>query len=309
MWLLTSSNIPNVWGNTFGLTRALLATSTLLTLLFNNTDILFTPGVGLTKCPSCVGITKLSLYCIFIEHLEAVRVVSILVLIITILGWRPAITGIFHWWVCFSLNTTSLIIDGGDQVAAVLSLLILPICLTDFRVSHWDPVDVDYKLNNNFFFQIRCFIAYISYIIIRYQVALIYFESVISKFKVTEWLDGTVTYYWFLNPYMGVDSFLKDIFLYLFTNSYVVTATTWGSLFLEFFLFTGLFLERKYRVPLYLLGLFFHALIAVLFGLIPFFFSMAACLTIYLYPIGSNLPMKIYSKIKNECHRLYGDRH
>jgi antimicrobial peptide system SdpB family protein len=202
------------------------------------------------------------------------------------------ITGFFHWWVCFSLNTTSLVIDGGDQVAAVLSLLMLPICLTDRRRFHWE--ENRNSDSENYSRELSCFISFTSYVVIRYQVALIYFESVISKFKVPEWIDGTATYYWFLNPYMGVSESFQNVFLYFLSNPYIVCFTTWGALFLEFFLFAGLFLDKKYRPILFLIGIFFHAMIAIFFGLIPFFFSMAACLTIYLVPINISITSNIY---------------
>jgi antimicrobial peptide system SdpB family protein len=272
----------SVHTNVYGFARTLLALSTLLTLLFNNTSILFAEGVGVNP-PLCMGLSKLSIYCFLNTNLELARFFSIIILIIIASGWRPMITGIFHWWITFSLNSTALILEGGDQVAAVFTLLLLPICLTDTRKWHWNSVPVakaDSIIND-----LSQFLGHSAYHVIRLQAAFIYFQAAIEKFKVDEWINGTALYYWFLNPYMGANDTMRFFVTPLFDNAILTPLATWGVLLFELLLFLGLVMQKKYRSILLVLGILFHLSIAIIHGLFPFFCSMSAVLILYLRPI------------------------
>src|SRR6185436_6116694 len=102
---------------------------------------------------------------------------------------------------------------------------------------------------------------------------------------VEEWLDGTAVYYWFLNPYMGANDFLKVIITPFVTNEFTTPFITWGTLAFELSLFLGLVMAPKHRLILLRWAILFHFLIAVIHGLIPFFLAMTASLIIYLRPL------------------------
>ncbi|PZG39838.1 hypothetical protein C1I98_23110 [Spongiactinospora gelatinilytica] len=90
----------------------------------------------------CTGVTdRIGLFCLVpptTGALTAAKPAAAVVLVWVAGGWRPRLSAIPHWWVCFSFSTSSNIIDGGDQVAAITSLLLIPICLTDGRRWHWN---------------------------------------------------------------------------------------------------------------------------------------------------------------------------
>ncbi len=280
----------NPWTNVYGIARSLLASSTLLTLIFNDSEILFAPSFGIQP-PICLGFSRISLFCIATVEIELVRMVMIIVLLIIVSGWRPRITGIFHWYITFSISSTSLIIDGGDQVASVITLLLIPICLTDGRVWHWDN-SCEKNFGISFTQDFRFWIANLFVFLIRLQVALIYFFAGIEKLKVEEWLNGTAVYYWFMDPYMGSSGFLKNLLTQILKFDFVSIAFTWGTLVLEITLFLGLVMNSDQRRCLLYIGLIFHFLISIIHGLIPFFFSMSAALILYLYPLDMSFHFK-----------------
>lgn len=293
----------NLWNNSYGLARTLLALSTLTTLLFNHTNILFSEGVGITP-PLCYGITKISLYCIFNTQLEVGRWISIALLLVVASGWRPRITGVLHWWVAFSLNSSALILEGGDQVASNLTLLLIPITLLDPRKWHWKNHVIDMK-NITWKKDLSIWCAASTYFIIRLQVALIYFNAAVEKFKVDEWLNGTALYYWFLNPYMGANEAMTFLLKPLITHHLITPLLTWGTLLFELMLFLGIALPARYRIMLLKSGILFHLIIAFVHGLFPFFFSMTAALILFLKPLNTSFNLSRYQALTRFVGNLF----
>lgn len=279
---LINFRVPELHTNAYGFARSLLALSTLLTLLFNDTNILFAESVELTP-PTCQGLSQISIFCLLKPNLEVARWISIFILLIIISGWRPKLTSIFHWWIAFSLNSTALILDGGDQVATVLTLLLLPLALTDSRKWVWSinkkPID------NHFTTETSSFISFAGLLLIKVQVAVIYFDASIEKFKVDEWLNGTALYYWFTNTYMGATESIKYILNPFITNYITTPILTWSVLLFEMILFLAVVMETKYRKKIMIVGILFHFVIALIHGLFPFFLSMAGALILYLWPL------------------------
>lgn len=228
--LFTKATV-NTSTNVFGLVRSLLAFGTLLTLVFNPTDVLFANTVGFNG-PVCVGPTKLSLYCIFNENLETARYLSIVILLVTISGWRPRFTGLFHWWATFSLNSSASILEGGDQVCTVLTFMLIPLCFADSRKWHWDTA-VAPSYQTNMIRELSLFFSSTTYIIIKLQVFYIYFNAAVGKFNSPEWMNGTAVYYFFLNPYMGGPDFLLPFLRLMVTNSFTTPLLTWCTVLFE----------------------------------------------------------------------------
>lgn len=268
-----------VWTNVYGLARTVLAMGTLLTLLLNNTDILFKEGVGAISRVYCGSYSQFGLYCLVPEdRLELARWLAILILAIAASGWRPMITALPHFFVSFSLHASSPMVDGGEQVTTVLTLLLLPIALTDARRWHWISED---KPSNRLTGSVFKLIALSSLAAIRLQVAVIYLQAAVAKFKVAEWVDGTAMYYWLNSPYVGLPSFLRPLFEPLLTSG-VVALMTWSALALELSLGSALLMDNRYKKWLFSIGLFFHVAIAVLMGISSFSIAMTAALILYL---------------------------
>jgi antimicrobial peptide system SdpB family protein len=270
------------WSNVYGLGRSLLALGTLLTLLFNPSNVLYQPGPGagmLAHAPA--PLLRIGIFALLSNHLELARWLSIFFLALAAGGWRPRLTAPLHWWVTFSHATISPTLDGGDHVAAVLTLLLLPIALTDPRTWHWSaPVTAQ----SGFWGELRQEIAASTAFVIRLQIAGIYFHAAMAKFSVPQWADGTAVYYWTTSPIIGAPSAVQSLLHPILSNAYLLSLTTWGVLALEVALFTGLVANRQVRAVLLPLGLCLHAAIIVLHGLVSFFFAMAGALVLFLRP-------------------------
>ncbi|WP_020602882.1 sporulation-delaying protein SdpB family protein [Spirosoma spitsbergense] len=278
---LTTLLSRNPWTNVYGVVRSLLAFGTFCTLLLNDTGTLFRPAAGMTECVSCIGPSQYSLFC-WLGDLEVARWVCIGILILVIIGVYPRLTALLHFYVSFSLMSTAILVDGGDQVTLVLSFLLLPLALTDPRTWHWSATPIVESTSVGF--QLRKLIALTSYTLLRLQVALIYFEACVGKFKVPEWADGTAIYYWFSNPMFGLSPEMHSFLLPILANRWCIVLLTWGALILEGSLFLGLTLEVKYQKYLLIAGLGFHFMIILVHGLPTFFMAMAAGLIIFLRP-------------------------
>jgi antimicrobial peptide system SdpB family protein len=264
---VVAAGVP--WTNVYGLARTLLALSIFLTLVVNPSSSLFLPR------DSCSGPATMSIVCVFSSHLEVARWIAVLILLIVASGWRPRITGVFHWWIAFSLRVSMPNHDGGDLVTAVLCLLLVPITLTDGRRWHWQEAPDVSSMSARL-------VALSTFVVLRLQIAVIYFISCVSKFTTAEWLDGTALYYWINHPRIGVPHWEWMILKPLLTNVYILSAATWGTLLFELLLFMALVMPQKSRDKLLPLGIGFHIGIGVCFGLITFSISMAAALILYL---------------------------
>jgi antimicrobial peptide system SdpB family protein len=271
------------WSNVYGLARSSLALGTLLTLLFNDPDLLFRPLTE--EVVGLYGRTGLAKYTLFLmvssEHLQLARWLAIAVLLVVVSGWRPRLTGIAHWWISFSVAMAVANLDGGDQIAAVLSLLLIPVTLTDSRKWHWSRAAHDASVPASI---VAAETAWSTLLVIRLQVAMVYFHAGTAKMGVGEWADGTALYYWFSHPVYGLSTWLEPVIMPLLAVPFAVTWLTWGVIIFELALFLGLALDKQHRHVLLKLGLLFHFGILVVHGLVSFFFSMAAALILFLRP-------------------------
>ena len=271
------------WTNVYGVARSLLAIGTAATLLFNDSTILFRPASGITQTINCANLSRVGVFCLLPAHLEVARWAAVLILLVVASGWRPRITGLLHWWVAYSLQTSALVLDGGDQVTAVLTLLLLPVTLTDSRRWHWTtpPARVDAPLTLKSTLSRLC--ALFALVVIRIQVSGIYLHAAVSKMSINEWIDGTVLYYWFTDPLVGLPSWLSPLLLPVATSP-LVALLTWSALLVELLLFMGLVMPKKAWSALLVAGIAFHGGIALAMGLISFGTAMTAALILYLRP-------------------------
>ncbi len=279
----------NPWTNVYGLARSIIAIGTLLTFLANDVHSLFIPLVGVPTPPVCNGIASFSFFCLFPDgYLILSKWIAIIILAIVASGWRPRITGILHWWISFSFIVSATLIDGGDQIAAVITLLLIPITLTDDRKWHW--ADRNTKTKGKFIYTegIKKIIAYVFRILLRIQVALIYLQAFTAKLDVVEWVNGTSLYYWLNDPMFGPPDFIYQLLEPFLLSSTLLPLMTWGVLLIELLLFAALFMPRKWWTPMLKIGLLFHFMIVILFGLVSFFCTMAGGLILYLYPLTKN---------------------
>jgi antimicrobial peptide system SdpB family protein len=274
-------NIDALCTNVYGWGRTLLALGNIITLSLTDAITLFRPLHKTIFDGSSVPTFKVNLFSLLSGHLEIARWLAVGVLLVVASGWRPRVTGVLHAWVASSFAAACIVLDGGDQVAAVLSLLLVPVTLCDGRRWHWDPSPTSTASPTRE--HLRTVILKSTCLMIRLQVAFIYFHAAVEKFKVTEWSDGTALYYWLTNPTVGLPDWLGWL-RGAFSYEIVVVVATWGTILLETALFMALVAGRTYKRILLPIAVMFHVAIIFSFGLVSFFFSMAGALVLFLRP-------------------------
>jgi len=261
------------WTSHIGLARSLLAAGTLLTLLFNPLDFLvYVPPVN------HVNSLNINLFFLLADNLAVAKIISIIILLFVISGYFPFVTGVLHWFVTYSFFKSCNIIDGGDQVSAILTLLLIPITLTDKRKNHWK--ENVYEADT-----LKALISKTAFTLIKIQVCAIYLHAFVGKIPVDEWLNGTAAYYWLTHEYFGVNEVLRPVYNFFLTNAFFVTLVTWGTLIFEFALSSAIFVDnKKIKLVLFILGFLFHFFILITHGLVTFFLAMTSALILYVLP-------------------------
>ncbi len=266
----------NYWSQNFGLARTFLALCTLATLCSNPIETLFTEDTS-----NFYG-TEFNLFYIF-NDIGLSRLLACIVLIIIASGYFPRWTAIPHFWISSSFSSVSIAIEGGDQIVTIICLLILPVALFDKRRNHF--IEREQKKS----FYVQC-IGFTMFFLIAIQVSFLYFQAGIGKLKVTEWANGTASYYWLNDHVFGANETILSNIGFILKSAFLVTLMTWGSIAIELFLGLNIFFSsRTVRMVAFATGIVFHLIIALNFGLISFLFAMVASLLLYLIPFGNIL--------------------
>lgn len=273
----------NILLNSYNICRTSIALGTLFTILFNSNYILF----GNIQSTVDYEYYKYTLFFLFKDHLIFAKYLSIIILLVTAIGFYPRITGILHFYVTYSLLVSCDVIDGGDHLASNLTLLLAPITIFDNNKNHWTNINQINIMQNEF----TIFIKKIFFLLILVQVSAVYLHAFVGKLFVEEWINGTASYYWFNHKYFGINNFFRPIFIFLFSNVFVCSFVTWGVLLLEFILSAFLIVRRddNRRYWMYFIAVTFHFSILIVHGLFSFFFTMFGALTIYLIPENVNI--------------------
>jgi antimicrobial peptide system SdpB family protein len=283
--------------NIIGFSRTLIATGMLLTLIFNNIHSLLTPGYLQTlDLPSLKF--RVNFFLLFHSaHIVDMQVVAIIILVIIISGYFMQITALFHFWIAASFYMLKPLNIGGDSINLLLTLLLIPVCLFDERKNHWSYNSTNKKLNRT--------IQNIFLVIIKLQVAYIYFDAFFRKLQVREWRDGTMIYYWFAHNFFGLNPAYIKYTYPLLTSIPVLLILAWGSMLLEALIATGLFLPDRYKMLLLKYAIIFHIGIMLIHGFSSFFFAMSGGLFLYLYPAKERFALSYFIKSnRNLYHNI-----
>lgn len=289
--ILNKAYTHNPWTNVYGLSRTSLALSLLVTLIFTGHKYLFPTNNHILLRQPTFDFERISIFSMLSENIHLACIISIIILLITITGYLPQITGILHWYITYSYMTSSIIIEGGDQISAILTFLLIPVTLTDNRINHWHNQRKSNRQKTKMF-------IWSIYFIISIQISVIYFHAAIAKLYSKEWLNGTATYYWFTHNIFGVSEYLKNLIQPLLANTFIIVSLTWGTIIFEVVLFGWLFMKRNvWNWKLLLLfGVLFHISIAFMHGLVSFMFTMAGSLILYFIPKNKDLKLKIWKQ-------------
>ena len=283
-------NSSSPYTNVIGIARSLLAIGTLLTLLTNDVAIFMpvrTDGVFINPLlQSPTAINQFNFFLLFgISNVFIAKWLAILVLLVVISGYYPQVTSLLHWWINVSFIYFSTVVDGGDHIAAIITLLLIPLCLSDPRRNHWFRQSNSRKSPLNI-------IGISSILLIRIQVAVVYLHAATGKFINNEWIDGTATYYWFNHSILGMSPLVSYFLNPILSSGFGVTLITYAVLVLELTLFAAIGMSAQRRKWVFPFAIAFHGGIILVHGIFSFFFSMAACLVLYLIDSRKDIAFK-----------------
>lgn len=272
---------PYYWTWPISVLRATLASTLLLTLLVTPQESLFQPLYGEGDKPNCAAYRAIpNLFCLA-PSIAAGQVLGIIILVVVVAGFIPQVTALAHYWVTYSFMDGAAVVDGGDQLATVLTLLVIPIALTDRRLNMWTrrqpPVNgLFVAIAGAFIIGIKC------------QMSILYLQASIAKLAEAEWLIGNNLYYTSIGQF-GFPATLNNLVKPLMHNELFVAFSTWSVIALELLLGMSCFIKTKYRPWLFFGAVVLHGMIALLIGLWSFSLNMIAADFILLVPLASQL--------------------
>jgi hypothetical protein len=130
--------MPQPWRPQLAVARSLLYLQAGLSLVIAPSWAIFTASAGDDRQVHCDGLAGITMLCSIsgvppniVTHIAGV------LLIVFATGILPALTALPATWILVSVSLSGTIIDGGDQLAAILGLFLLPISLLDWRFSTW----------------------------------------------------------------------------------------------------------------------------------------------------------------------------
>ena len=284
--LVSKISVTNFHTNTLGLARTVCAFGLLLTLLTNSYSVFFPQinNIYISPIFHLQGFWNDINYFILIgfDNEFVSKFIASAILVLVIYGWRPRITCILHWWVTYSFFTSSVAVDGGDHLGAILTLLLIPICLIDTRKNHWNEKTIGSFTNKK---KVVNIISFFNILIIQIQAAAIYLHAAIGKLLVDDWVSGTAIYYWVNHSFFSMPSYLRTPMTWFLDKPFIIVVSTWGVIILELVLFSAIFMDNRKKRRLFKAGIIFHIAIIIVHGIFSFFFSVCALLILYLLPL------------------------
>ena len=275
---------PFTW--VYGSARTILAIGTLITLSFSSVHVLFDYAI-FHEVNAKLPFSFFNFFMLFgWDNLMLAKLLAILILLVAASGFYPRFTGILQWWISFSFFYSSSLVEGGDQINAIICLLLVPVTLLDHRKWHWTAGE---------FSTDKKFLGNLMFILVSIQMAMVYLNAVTDKLyaETEEWKLGNAVYYYLKDSYFSYSDWMDPFMANLLANPLVVSSLTWGTMFLELILFGVLFANTKIKYASFPLAVLFHLGIAVFLGLISFFMAMLGGLVIYLVPKDLPFPESI----------------
>ena len=197
------------------------------------------------------------------------RIVAVCILLAVALGFHPRWTCIPHWYIAFSLNTSIIVRDGGEAVAEIATMLLIPICLGDKRRWQWGralaPMAAKWRGS-----------AYAAHLALRLQALIIYADAALSKFASPGWRHGTAIAYVLDDPEFGAPPKVFRMIEPVIGVSWVVMALTWSVLAMEMGIAISAVGTRHMRYRALAMAIALHAAIILVMGLTSFGLVMIA---------------------------------
>ncbi|WEH16216.1 sporulation-delaying protein SdpB family protein [Streptomyces sp. VNUA24] len=282
------------WTNVYGLARTLVALGTAGTLAASSAETLFRPVATIGDYPGCASTTAASLFCLAPDdytQLTWLKWACVAALLIVASGWRPRLTALPHAYVNYSVFSGIAIVDGGDQIALILSVLFVLPALGDKRRWHWEQPS-EQPLETRASQQVLAIIGTSGLIMLRVQMVIVYLQAVVAKLPHPEWQDGTAMWYWGSNFDFGPAPWLDTLVAPVINSALGVALMTWLPLVIEGSLVISLLLPQRLRWWAMGAGLLFHLSIALMMGLWSFALAMSGGILVLCLPLGSTIQFR-----------------
>lgn len=261
--------------NPLGVARGVLALGSLSTLLLTDQRALFLTFLPNAAPARCVGIGQFGLFCVS-DAATGGRLlgtlVAVLILLAVVSGYGPRVLAIPHFYVAWSISQNVVLVEGGDQVNAAMTMLLIPWL---FAL----PRGNAYAANTSYLRVLReNAFAYGAAELIRAQLALVYAIAAIAKLAVPQWSDGTAFWYWLQVPTFGLPPDMFAAIAPMLQHPIVMVPATYAVLAFELSLVGAIWTRGRLSRRLLDAGIGFHAAIAVVLGLWSFGITMAGAL-------------------------------
>lgn len=263
-------------GVTLAVGRSLLAVAGFVTIAFTPDWMLFADTQHVPTGVRCDGIRSLSLWCVTgpgPAGLAAARIVALVVLAVVAIGYRPRWTCVPQWYLTFSLGVAMTLPNGGEQIARIATMLLIPVCLGDDRIWQWTrpaaPMSPWWRGSSS-----------AALITLRLQLAIVYGEAAVSKLLVPEWRDGTALYAVSYDPDSGLSAPLQQLAAPFLARYPVLATLTWAVIGAELTIAVGVLGPRATRRAALALVVVLHTAIVVALGLFSFGIIMIATASI-----------------------------
>ncbi|MFF3222367.1 sporulation-delaying protein SdpB family protein [Nocardia suismassiliense] len=273
--------------------RSLLAIAELSLILLTPDSALFPDVPGPSTAMRCDGVQAVSLWCITGSGEGALawsRLAALGVLCLAASGFMPKWTCIPHWYVAFSINASIVPTNGGDAVAQVATMLLIPICLGDDRIWHWQPPK--HSLSPGWQGS-----AFAAQLVICLQVFVIYAVAVVSKLSDPAWLGGHALYIVASDPLFAPPPPIRQLLEPAMTSFWAVAAMTWAVIVVQAAIAVSIFSNRRARLCGLILGSALHVMIIIVLGLPSFGLVMIALLLIVYRGLGPPGPTTEHASI------------
>lgn len=259
-------------GIPLALARSLLAFAQLTTILLAPDRILFVDSHEAGAGAPCAGLRRAALWCATNGEARPGgpgSVIAIAVLLVVIVGYRPRWSCVAHYYVAFSIAVEVTATNGGDNVAEILTMLLIPLCLDDRRSWAWReparPLRPAWRGS-----------AFAAHAVLRCQVAIIYLTAAVSKLTFPAWRRGTALGILIHDPEFSAPEPLRPLLQHLLAHPWAMDLLTWSVLATETLIALSMAFGRRTRSYGLVLAVLLHGAIILLMGLFSFGLIMIA---------------------------------
>ena len=249
-----------------GIGRSIIAMAQASFLSLTTTSALFQALTGIAEGPNCQGIARAGLFCVGQQvglDSTSSKWIIIALLVVVASGIAPRWTAILHAWLSLSISWNINLPDGGEQVAVMATLFLIPVLLPDPRLWHWSPRTYSPAPHWGG-------TGLSGILLLRIQIAIIYLHSGLSKFGTEDWVNGSAEYYFVRDPMFGATGIVGDILRWFTSHPAGTAFLTWGAIALEVaigVLILGPFRQRMFS---FAAALVLHGFIIATMGLWSF---------------------------------------